>query len=92
VWLSTAYQRPSAYVAVHRYYREPFAEYFLAVQEILLGYGGRPHWGKLHTLDAEELGRRYPRFDDVRSVRAAVDPGGLFRNPYLDRVLGLRGR
>ena len=52
VWLSTAYQRPSAYIAVHRYYREPFAEYFLAVQEILLGYGGRPHWGKLHTLDA----------------------------------------
>ncbi len=88
VWLSTAYQRPSAYVAVHRYYREPFAEYFLAVQQILLGYGGRPHWGKLHTLDTEQLREKYPRFDDVCAVRAAVDPGGLFRNDYLDRVLG----
>ncbi len=91
VWLSTAYQRPSAYIAVHRYYRESFAEYFLAVQEILLGYGGRPHWGKLHTLDAQQLAERYPRFDEVRAIRAAVDPGGLFRNPYLDRVLGLPG-
>ena len=88
IWLSTAYQRPSAYIAVHRYYREPFADYFLGVQEILLRYGGRPHWGKLHTLDAEQLDGRYPRFRDVQAVRASVDPGGLFRNPYLDRVLG----
>ena len=91
VWLSTAYHRPSAYIAVHRYYREAFAEYFLAVQEILLGYGGRPHWGKLHTLDAAQLSERYPRFGEVRAVRSSVDPGGLFRNPYLDRVLGLPG-
>ena len=84
-----AYQRPCAYVAVHRYYREPFAGYFLAVEEILLRYGGRPHWGKLHSLDAEQLDERYPRFQDVRAARADVDPGGLFRNPYLDRVLGL---
>ncbi len=88
VWLSTAYHRASAYIAVHRYYREPFAEYFLAVEQILLGHGGRPHWGKLHTLDAGRLRDQYPRFGDVRAVRDAVDPGGLFRNPYLDRVLG----
>lgn len=88
VWLSTAYGRPSAYVAVHRYYRDPFAEYFLAVEDILRGFGGRPHWGKLHTLDAAALGERYPRFDDVLAVRDAVDPQRRFRNPYLDRVLG----
>lgn len=89
VWLSTAYRRPSAYVAVHRYLREPFAEYFLAVEQILLGYGGRPHWGKLHTLDAAALRERYPRFDDWRAVRDAVDPAGRFRNGYLDRVTGV---
>lgn len=88
VWLSTAYQRPSAYIAVHRYFREPFAAYFLAVQEILLQYGGRPHWGKLHSLDADRLREIYPRFDDVIAVRDAVDPGRRFRNDYLDRVLG----
>ena len=89
VWLSTASGRRSAYIAVHRYHREPFAEYFLAVEQILLGYGGRPHWGKLHTLDHHQLRERYPRFEDFRSVRAAVDPAGRFRNAYLDRVLGL---
>jgi len=88
VWLSTAYQRPTAYIAVHRYYREPFAEYFTAVEDLLVGVAGRPHWGKLHTRDAEYLEDAYPRFADVRRVRAEVDPGGLFANPYLDRVLG----
>ncbi len=88
VWLSTAYQRPTAYIAVHRYYREPFAEYFTAVEDLLVGVAGRPHWGKLHTRDAEYLEDAYPRFADVQRVRAEVDPGGLFANPYLDRVLG----
>ena len=91
VWLSTASGRRSAYIAVHRYHREPFAAYFLAVERILLRYGGRPHWGKLHTLDADQLRRRYPRFDDAVAVRDRVDPGGRFRNGYLDRVLGQPG-
>ncbi|WP_029137953.1 D-arabinono-1,4-lactone oxidase [Nakamurella lactea] len=88
VWLSTAYQRDSAYIALHRYFREPFAEYFLAAERILTAAGGRPHWGKLHTLDAARLAEKYPRFADVRRVRAAVDPQNLFGNAYLDRVLG----
>lgn len=91
VWLSTSSGRRSAYIAVHRYHREPFAAYFLAVEQILLRYGGRPHWGKLHTLNADQLRQRYPRFDEVTTVRDAVDPGGRFRNCYLDRVLGAIG-
>ena len=88
VWLSTAYGRPSAYIAVHRYYRDPFAEYFLAVQGLLLAFGGRPHWGKLHSLGVEQLRSRYPRFDDALAVRDAVDPDRRFTNAYLDRILG----
>lgn len=86
--LSTASGRPTAYVAVHRYFREPFARYFLAVQEIMLAHGGRPHWGKMHSLDAAALRARYPRFDEIRDLRREVDPGGLWRNDYLGRVLG----
>ena len=29
---------------------------------------GRPHWGKLHSLDAERLGALYPRFADFLRV------------------------
>ena len=57
-------------------------------EEIMLGFDGRPHWGKMHTLGAEELRARYPRFDDFLALRDRLDPERLFRNPYLDRVLG----
>jgi len=49
---------------------------------------GRPHWGKLHSLDAGRLRSLYPRFDDFRRARAEVDPEGRFGNAYLARVLG----
>lgn len=88
-WLSTAYARDTAYIAVHRYYREDPAEYFDAVEEILLAHGGRPHWGKLHSLDAAALVERYPRFKDFLDLRNRLDPERLFANDYLDKVLGL---
>ncbi|MBP3036028.1 FAD-binding protein [Arthrobacter sp. zg-ZUI100] len=87
-WLSTAYGRDTAYTAVHRYYREDPAEYFDAVEEIMLAHGGRPHWGKLHSLDAAALARLYPRFGDFLELRNELDPGRSFSNDYLDRVLG----
>ncbi|MGX1701858.1 D-arabinono-1,4-lactone oxidase [Microbacterium sp. NPDC055357] len=88
LWLSTASGRETAYIAVHRYVREDPTEYFEAAEEILLRYGGRPHWGKLHTLDAAALRERYPRFDDFVAVRDRLDPTRMFHNSYLERVLG----
>ena len=87
-WLSTAHGRDSAYVAVHRYWRADPTEYFGAVEEIMHGFGGRPHWGKLHTLTAETLRERYPRFDDFIALRDRLDPERRFGNRYLERVLG----
>ncbi|MFE4949964.1 D-arabinono-1,4-lactone oxidase [Leifsonia sp. NPDC056665] len=87
-WLSTAYGRESGYIAVHRYYREDPGEYFAAVEEIMTAHGGRPHWGKMHTRDAESLRDAYPRFDDFLGARDRLDPARLFTNPYLHRILG----
>ncbi|MEV7609614.1 D-arabinono-1,4-lactone oxidase [Microbacterium sp. NPDC089320] len=87
-WLSTAYGRASGYIAVHRYWRADPTAYFEAVEQIMLEHGGRPHWGKLHTLTAEQLRERYPRFDDFAAVRDRLDPDRRFANRYLDRVLG----
>ncbi|GAA2455329.1 D-arabinono-1,4-lactone oxidase [Agromyces soli] len=87
-WLSTAHGRETGYLAVHRYFREDPTEYFRAVEEIMLAHEGRPHWGKMHTLDAAALRERYPRFDDFLAVREQLDPERRFRNDYLDRVLG----
>ena len=87
-WLSTAHGRDSAYIAVHRYWKEDPSQYFRAVEAIMSQYGGRPHWGKMHTLGAETLRERYPRFDDFVALRNELDPERMFRNAYLDRVLG----
>jgi FAD-linked oxidoreductase len=88
LWLSTAHGRASGYIAVHRYWREDPAEYFEAVEQLMLSFGGRPHWGKMHTLDAATLRERYPRFDDFVALRDRLDPERRFQNPYLERVLG----
>jgi FAD-linked oxidoreductase len=88
VWLSTASGRDSAYIAVHQFIGMPYREYFDVFERIAGSVGGRPHWGKMHSLGAETLRERYPHFDDFRRVRDEVDPEHTFTNPYLDRVLG----
>jgi len=88
LWLSTAAGRASGYIAVHRYWRADPTAYFTAVEQIMLAHGGRPHWGKMHTLDASALRGRYSRFDDFVALRDRLDPDRRFGNPYLRRVLG----
>ena len=51
-------------------------------------YGGRPHWGKRHSLRRSSSAARYPRFEEFQAVRAELDPGGTFANHYLEQVLG----
>lgn len=89
--LSTASGRASAYIAVHLPAGEDTTAYFGLVQSITGEVGGRPHWGKMHSLDAGTLASRYPRFDEFLAVRRQVDPTGVFANAYLDRVLGPAG-
>jgi FAD-linked oxidoreductase len=83
IWLSPAYQRESAYLAVHMYRGMPYKEYFQAIESIFRRYQGRPHWGKIHTRTAAELAELYPHWHDFRRVRAELDPQGMFLNDYL---------
>ena len=88
IWMSTAHGRLSGYIAVHRYHRDDPTEYFTAVEEIMKGFGGRPHWGKMNFRDAESLRTTYERFDDFLAVRDRLDPDRVFANAYLEKVLG----
>jgi len=87
VWLSTAHERDNAYVAVHQYHRMDAGPLFAAFEAIVSEHGGRPHWGKVHTLGAERLRELYPRFDDFRAVRERLDPGHLFTNDHVAHLL-----
>ncbi|MEU0492029.1 D-arabinono-1,4-lactone oxidase [Nocardiopsis changdeensis] len=88
VWLSTAYGRDSAYVAVHMYKGTPYEAYFADLEAVFTSVGGRPHWGKMHTRDRSYLEAVYPRLGDALAVRDRVDPLRRFGNDYLDRVFG----
>ncbi|MDT7550076.1 MAG: L-gulono,4-lactone dehydrogenase [Actinomycetota bacterium] len=88
VLLSTASGRDSAYIAVHMFKGTAYDPYFREVEKLYADVGGRPHWGKLHTLGAEQLRERYPRFDDFVALRDQLDPERRFGNDYLTRVLG----
>jgi L-gulono-1,4-lactone dehydrogenase len=86
--LSTAYERPTAYIAVHQYVGMEFETYFRAVEAIMDEYEGRPHWGKSHYQSAATLRPRYPEWDRFAEIRERLDPQRRFENDYLRRVLG----
>ncbi|MER5949953.1 D-arabinono-1,4-lactone oxidase [Streptomyces sp. NPDC001904] len=86
--LSTASGRDSAYIAVHMYKGTPYQRYFTAAERIFTAHEGRPHWGKVHTRDAEYFAQAYPRFGEFTELRDRLDPDRLFGNAYLRRVLG----
>ena len=88
ITLSTAGGRDSAYIAVHMYRGTRYQEYFTAVERIVTAHQGRPHWGKMHSLGAAELAAVYPRFGEFTALRDRLDPGRMFANDYLRRVLG----
>jgi L-gulonolactone oxidase len=86
--LSPAGGRDTCYVAVHMYRGMEWEPYFRAVEAVMDGHDGRPHWGKRHFQTAATLAPRYPAWDRFESVRRRLDPAGTFANAYVRRVLG----
>ncbi|MFH8220701.1 D-arabinono-1,4-lactone oxidase [Streptomyces sp. NPDC018057] len=88
ITLSTASGRDSAYVAVHMFRGTPYQRYFTEAERVFTTHEGRPHWGKIHTRDAEYLSGVYPRFGEFTALRDRLDPDRRFQNDHLRRVLG----
>ena len=86
--LSTAYGRDSAYIAVHVYKGMECEPFFRDVEDILRAYDARPHWGKMHYREADELSKLYPRWDEFITLRNQLDPQRTFSNAYSDTVFG----
>jgi FAD-linked oxidoreductase len=86
--LSPAYGRDVTYLAVHTPVGADHQPFFAGVEPILRSLGGRPHWGKVHTLGAAELADLHPRFGDFLAVRDRLDPDRVLGNPHLREVLG----
>jgi FAD-linked oxidoreductase len=80
---------PRASIAVHQYYKQDHRPLFERIEPILRRHGGRPHWGKLHTVDAAGLRELYPQLGTFLRLRAELDPRGKFLNPYLRALFGV---
>lgn len=91
IFLSPAYKRKSAYIAIHAYTGTDYEEYFNDMQEIFKRYGGRPHWGKMHNCDAAYLSSAYPEWNAFLEERKKQDPHGIFLNDHLKKIFGIDG-
>jgi FAD-linked oxidoreductase len=88
-WLSPFYHRRTCSIAVHHDVGDNPAAFFRAVEAVFRRYGGRPHWGKMHNLNAVDLAASYPRFRDAMEMRRDIDPDNRFVSPYIARLLGI---
>ena len=89
LWLSPAQHRDSA--CVHFTWKQRPAEVAALLPEIeerLAPFAPRPHWGKVFVLDPEVVRAQYPDLARFRALRDRLDPERVFRNEYVDRLLG----
>jgi FAD/FMN-containing dehydrogenase len=67
-----------------RFYR--MADFLARSMTVL--FGARLHWGKYFPLSAAEIAGVYPHLEEFRQLCGQIDPHGVFRNGYTERVLG----
>ena len=89
LWLSMFEGGDRAAISIHRMAGADYRPYFDAIEPIFWKYGGRPHWGKVHSLGHAQLTKLYPHFEEFRALRAELDPGGRFLNDHLRKVFGV---
>lgn len=88
VALSTSTGRESMYIAFHVPKAMNPHEFFPPIQDVLKAAGGRPHWGKMHTLGRADFADMYPRFDEFCALREHMDPTWKFGSEHLRQLFG----
>ncbi|MCP4987072.1 MAG: FAD-binding protein [Colwellia sp.] len=86
-WLSPFYDRAGCSISIHQFQHIDYKKYFNLIEPIFIKYGGRPHWGKIHNLDATKLRKLYKHWDDFAAIRKSLDPKGKFLNPKMRQLL-----
>ena len=60
---------------------------FLAESMVAL-FAARLHWGKYFPLHHAQIAPTYPNLAEFREICRHTDPHGVFRNNYVNEVLG----
>jgi alditol oxidase len=88
LWLSPAFGRDS--IAIHFTWKRDWdnvKKLLPKIEEALIPFRVRPHWGKLFALDHLYLQEQYDRMDDFRDLMEEYDPKGKFLNPFLKKYI-----
>ncbi|MFT5711510.1 MAG: FAD-linked oxidoreductase [Halioglobus sp.] len=89
IWLSMFEGHDGCSISVHQFGDTDYKAVFAEIEPIFWKYEGRPHWGKIHTLEAEQLAQLYPRhWQDFQEVRRELDPQGRLMNAHLKTLFG----
>jgi xylitol oxidase len=88
LWLSPCYHQPC--LGIHFTWKPdwPGVQNVLPmIEAILAPFDARPHWAKLFTISPPRIASLYPKLPEFRRLAARFDPGGKFRNEFLDRYI-----
>ncbi len=89
LWMSPCYNQ--ACVGLHFTWKQNWdavKEVLPMIEAQLLPLEGRPHWGKLFTVRPAEMPSLFPKLPDFQQLLRQYDPGGTFRNAFLDTYIG----
>lgn len=84
-WLSPFQNAPRISIAVHTAAEDSYDWLFDGIEPIFKAAGGRPHWGKLHSLGHNDFLALYPDFQKFIGLRKQLDPDGVFMTPAIAR-------
>jgi xylitol oxidase len=91
LWMSPCYRQDS--VALHFSWKRdwPAVRKLLpAIEEALAPFDAIPHWGKLFAVTPKQLQSSYEKLADFRQLLGHHDPGGKFRNAFLETYIEWR--
>ena len=88
LWLSPAFEQET--IGIHFTWRPEWDATIAAtkvVEAALSPFRPRPHWAKLFNIPSGEVRSRYPRLGEFRDLADRLDPGGKFRNAFIEDLL-----
>jgi L-gulono-1,4-lactone dehydrogenase len=90
-YLNPAYGRKTAYITINiMSYFDEYEDFFHDLEQAMMRYKGRAHWGKFHFLDKEKIEKLYDphHVAAFNELRLLFDPDKLFSNEFVSRCFG----
>lgn len=85
-WMSPAGGRDSCQLGAYMAQAPGIDRFFSGFEAEMKQLGGRPHWGKEFRAGPEEILAMYPKAAEFFAKARELDPDGLFRNRFVERI------